>query len=186
MRVELHLPFRLARSALPPLVCPRLRLRFELLRFFLLLRREHSEDVAVQPCLLDRHIRLRRGEILGGGTHQRFVDRDRLDSGTLRFHRLLQALGERLRLLAVTLRDVSDLLLLRITQIELTEREAGGEAAPEGSAGPSEWGPAASAAIRPLRRKSRGATANERDEPRAQNEFSKTGHSYLHHVRRCV
>jgi hypothetical protein len=102
----------------------------------------------------------------------------------LRFHCLLQALDERLRLLAVTLRDVADLLLLRIAQIELTECEAGREAAPAGSAWPTEW--RSPAAAWPLRIESGGAAANERDEYRAQRKFSKTGHYYLHHVRRCV
>ena len=122
-RGELHLSFRLARSALLTLFGPRLGLRFELLRLLLLLRREHSEDVAMQPRLLDRHVRLRRGKILSGGTDQRFIDGNRLDCGMLRFHRLLQALGEWLRLLAMALRDVADLLFLRITQIELAESE---------------------------------------------------------------
>src|SRR5258705_9854811 len=174
----------LARGALTPLLSARACLRLELLRLLLLLDGEHREDVGVQPRFLDSRIGLHGGQRRRGLAHGRFVHRHLVDGRALRLHRLLHPLHRPARLLAVALHDVAHLLLLRVAQVELTEREARREPAPARAAGPERPRAASRLALREERH---GAGRDEGDEPRRHNDLSNTIHGYsLQRVRRRI
>src|SRR5262245_63989674 len=163
-----------SRRPLLPLARTRLRLLLELLRLRLLLGRQDVPDVGMYSRLCHGQIGLYRCHLRGSRTHRLLVHRHLIDRRALRLHRLAEALHRRAHLLTIALHDIAHLLLLRVAQVELTEREAGRESA---AAAGTEW---PRTAPRPgLRKERHGARRKHRDDSRRYRNFSNTIHGLL-------
>jgi hypothetical protein len=95
----------------------------QLLRALLLLWRQQRLDIAPEPRLLNRQVRLCRGELLARGPNPSLVHGNGFDGLTPGVGGGLQALDERGDLLPVLLHELPHLRPLRLGQLQLPERK---------------------------------------------------------------
>ena len=146
----------------PPLALlhPGLPLGAELLRLFLLFRREDREDLAVQPRLMHGEVGFHRREILHHRANAAFVDGQRFDSLLTRVLRRAHPLNQRACLFLVLLGHLAYLLALRLGEIECGKRKS--SAAPTtGTSGSARFAPTQTAAGTLSKR---GSTRGQQDE----------------------
>jgi len=115
------------------LLCALFRPRFPigalLLQLLLLIGAEQRVHVRLQPGFGNREIRLNFGKIFHCRSHLRLVEGSRFDRLEPRVLRRTHPVHERAHLLAILLRELTHLLLLRIGEVERPQRQAGAWAA---------------------------------------------------------
>jgi hypothetical protein len=103
----------------------RLALGAQLLQPLLLLGGQKGVDLALEPGVLDRKLRLGPGQLLHRGANPPFIDWQGLGRPAPRLLRPPHLINQRARLLPMLLGELTDLFLLRLSQVELAKRQVG-------------------------------------------------------------
>jgi hypothetical protein len=162
---------------LRPLFRPRFTIGAELQQLLLLVAAEQRVHIRLQPGLRDREIRFNFGNVFHCRSDLRLVEGNRFDRPAPRVLRRTHPVHERAHLLAILLRELTHLLLLRVGQVERPQRQAGA-----GTARAKARSPSASPSIGRTLRKGERASGDQADneDDQAENMRATKHGDFLH------